>query len=266
MLPKRISEQDLILPALYCISESDEISTSDLTARLRALLNPQGEDLQTLSGRKDDKFSQKVRNLRSHETLERLGLVLHEKRGSQGYWTLTQKGKDDLEKARQSLEYLIGQRFEYGLQQEVLTRAINPEDATLEQLNLFDETIQEDDTLILEGRDRIMNQKVYERSMKLRASAINHYTVNGRIWCHACGFDFGLTYGSHGRGFIEIHHQKPIFSYGDEDIEKTLTEALRNVVPLCSNCHRMIHHSRNRMLSLEELKGIIDDSKRGNNP
>ena len=31
---------------------------------------PSGEDLERLSNRSDDKFSQKVRNLKSHKTLE----------------------------------------------------------------------------------------------------------------------------------------------------------------------------------------------------
>src|SRR5437762_2242528 len=103
---KPISEPDLILPALYCINNEGEISTTLLSQQLRLLLNPQGEDREILSGRNDDKFSQKVRNLRSHETLEKAGLANYENRSGQGYWTITDKGKSILENNLPILEYL----------------------------------------------------------------------------------------------------------------------------------------------------------------
>ena len=37
------------------------------------LMSPSGEDLEMLSNRNDDKFSQKVRNIKSHKTLENKG-------------------------------------------------------------------------------------------------------------------------------------------------------------------------------------------------
>jgi len=51
------------------------IETKHLITELRKLMNPNGEDLEILSNRSDDKFSQKVRNLKSHKTLENKGLV-----------------------------------------------------------------------------------------------------------------------------------------------------------------------------------------------
>ena len=110
---KPISEPDLILPALFCINNEGEISTTLLSQQLRTLLNPQGEDLEILSGRNDDKFSQKVRNLRSHETLEKAGLATYESRDRQGYWTVTDKGKSLLEDNLPLLDYLMQQKFDY---------------------------------------------------------------------------------------------------------------------------------------------------------
>lgn len=72
-----------------------------------------------------------------------------------------------------------------------------------------------------------------------------------------CGFNFKEIYGSYGDGFIEIHHIKPIVDYEDKDQKQTITEAIENVVPLCSNCHRMIHRKRDKMLSIDELRKII---------
>jgi hypothetical protein len=67
----RITEKELILPSLYLlnIEENKTLSTTDLISKLRVLLKPDDEDLEIISGRSDDKFSQKVRNLKSHNTL-----------------------------------------------------------------------------------------------------------------------------------------------------------------------------------------------------
>lgn len=67
----RISEPELIRPALWAMERNGGcISTSELIDVLSNELNPQGEDLEILDGRKDTKFSQKVRNLVSHGTLQ----------------------------------------------------------------------------------------------------------------------------------------------------------------------------------------------------
>ena len=54
-----------------------------------------------------------------------------------------------------------------------------------------------------------------------------------------------------------MHHQKPVFQFEGDDLERTVEEALENVIPVCSNCHRMIHRRRDKPLSLEELKGYV---------
>ena len=56
-----------------------------------------------------------------------------------------------------------------------------------------------------------------------------------------------------GKGFIEIHHTKPIFKYLDEDIENTLEHAVKNLAPVCSNCHRMIHRNWSKPLEIQDL-------------
>lgn len=95
-----ISEKDLILPSLYLLSQetNKKLSTTDLRTKLRELLSPGGEDLQQLAGRNDDKFSQKVRNLRTHRTLENNNMTTY----STGEFTLTNDGEthisDNLDK------------------------------------------------------------------------------------------------------------------------------------------------------------------------
>jgi len=69
----------------------------------------------------------------------------------------------------------------------------------------------------------------------------------GRLVCEVCGFEFGVTYGKHGEGFIECHHTKPV-----SQIRVGERTKLTDLALLCSNCHRMVHRKR-PWLSLEEL-------------
>jgi 5-methylcytosine-specific restriction protein A len=38
----------------------------------------------------------------------------------------------------------------------------------------------------------------------------------GRLACEVCGFDFSTTYGTHGTGFIEVHHVSPLYTLKHE--------------------------------------------------
>ena len=68
--------------------------------------------------------------------------------------------------------------------------------------------------------------------------------------CQVCGMQFEKVYGKIGSDFIEIHHLFP------EASEQDNVDPAANLVPICSNCHRMIHR-RSPMLSVQELKDIL---------
>lgn len=55
---------------------------------------------------------------------------------------------------------------------------------------------------------------------------------------------------------IEIHHKKPVYQYEEKDVDAVLSSALDNLVPVCSNCHRMLHHKKG--ITFEEVKIIYD--------
>ncbi len=87
------SESDLIPKALEIIRESsDGIDMSSLIRKLREKINPSGSDTEILQNRSDDKFSQKVRNLKSHKTLEKKKLADF----SKGKFYINQGGLDYL--------------------------------------------------------------------------------------------------------------------------------------------------------------------------
>ncbi len=89
----------------------------------------------------------------------------------------------------------------------------------------------------------------YERNQRLRKEAIK---LHGTI-CEICGFDFEKKYGLLGKNFIEVHHIKPLYSLKEE----TLVNPLTDLVCVCSNCHRMLHKYKNKIITPEELKKIL---------
>lgn len=67
-----ISEKELIVPALKLIAEQTKgLTTTELIKLLRQEFKPTGRDIEILNGRNDDVFSQKVRNLISHKSIEK---------------------------------------------------------------------------------------------------------------------------------------------------------------------------------------------------
>jgi 5-methylcytosine-specific restriction endonuclease McrA len=260
MVDDRISEADLILPALYIINRESQTTTSQLIHILEELLKPTGKDAEILKNRRDTYFSQKVRNLVSHDTLERLGYATYSKLGRSGTFTITEDGKGVLQVNKDALEYLLGEDFNYD---DFSFDDIKASLATMTKMSeqrkralLYDENL-----VISEGTRRKGNVQMYERSKKLRDIAINHYIHNGHIQCCICSFDFFVQYGEWGKGYIEIHHLKPICRYEDEESNMFIERALQNVVPVCSNCHRMIHREKNAPMPIEDLKHLVQRAK-----
>ncbi|MDQ1146072.1 putative RNA-binding protein with PUA-like domain [Bacillus sp. SORGH_AS 510] len=89
----------------------------------------------------------------------------------------------------------------------------------------------------------------YERKAKNRLRAIE---IHGTT-CAVCRFNFEDVYGELGKDFIEIHHKHPLSTL------ETATEIdpRTDLVPVCSNCHRMLHRDRDNVLSVEELRDMI---------
>ncbi|MBF2171931.1 HNH endonuclease [Staphylococcus epidermidis] len=102
----------------------------------------------------------------------------------------------------------------------------------------------------LEGKAYVQYGIKYERNQALRNEAIKlHETI-----CKVCGFDFKAKYGKLGEDFIEIHHLKPMFSLKKE----VRVDPLKDLVPLCSNCHKMIHRNAKQPLTIKELTEIVN--------
>lgn len=120
-----------------------------------------------------------------------------------------------------------------------------------ELIKAKDETFEdpiETEITDIEGKSLLRKHLVKERSSKL-ISAFKQLLSSYNCW--VCGFDFQETYGEVGAGFIEAHHTKPISSLKEGERVST-----KDIVAVCSNCHRMIHKT-NPMLDWKELKKKI---------
>ncbi|HWE95579.1 MAG TPA: hypothetical protein VG269_16560 [Tepidisphaeraceae bacterium] len=87
-----------------------------------------------------------------------------------------------------------------------------------------------------------------KRDRKLRDNKIRQAlrTGSGRLICEVrgCGFDFEAQYGEIGKGFVHIHHRKPLGMRGGRR-----AAPLRDLAMVCANCHAMIHrHGKCRSL------------------
>lgn len=79
----RVTESQLILPALYLMAKRKDgyITTTELISQLTDVMHPVGLDAEIIQGRTDTYFSQKVRNLKSHDTLAVKDLATNEDKG-----------------------------------------------------------------------------------------------------------------------------------------------------------------------------------------
>ena len=99
-----------------------------------------------------------------------------------------------------------------------------------------------------EGATRQVTGDIYERSAEARTICINRYGLN----CAVCGFNFEKTYGEINEDFIHVHHLKPLA----EIREGYKLSPIKDLRPVCPNCHAMLHQ-RKPAYSIEELKAII---------
>ncbi len=111
--------------------------------------------------------------------------------------------------------------------------------------NLPDEII--DDETLTEGAKKQITVNAYERNPQARAKCIEHHGLD----CKVCGFNFAKVYGEIGEGYIHVHHIKPL----SEIRENYEVDPINDLVPVCPNCHAMLHR-RNPPYSVDELKNF----------
>lgn len=100
-----------------------------------------------------------------------------------------------------------------------------------------------------EGASRQVTLNIYERNLDARQQCIAHHGCR----CMVCGFDFAAVYGELGRGFIHVHHLKPL----SEIREEYEVDPVVDLRPVCPNCHAMLHRGT-EMIGIDDLRQRIN--------
>jgi hypothetical protein len=113
---------------------------------------------------------------------------------------------------------------------------------------------EEDEEVFPEGKEIFRLHKSKERNNKLIEKAkLKKLEIDPLMHCEVCGFSFNKVYGEIGKGFIEAHHIIPIAELTSE------TETfIKDIVFVCSNCHRMLHRRR-PWIKISELKNLLNN-------
>lgn len=117
------------------------------------------------------------------------------------------------------------------------------------------ETIKDDvfndneiDEIYKEGKSISVTVNKYERDSSARKKCIEYHGN----YCQICSFNFYDNYGDIGKDFIHVHHIKPISEIGEEYQVNPITD----LIPVCPNCHAMLHRSR-PAYSIKEINKLI---------
>lgn len=103
----------------------------------------------------------------------------------------------------------------------------------------------------VEGERRLYSQSKVERSRANRARCIELYGCK----CQICGLQMSDQYGELATNFIHVHHIESIAKSGPRWVDPA-----KDLLPICPNCHSMIH-IKEPPLKPEELRKIIAHNK-----
>lgn len=127
--------------------------------------------------------------------------------------------------------------------QDLLEKAIP---AFEEELDKKTQANKMADTVMHEGEEEYVVSHRYERDPKARAACI---AAHGTV-CAVCGMDFAMEYGPAFAGKIEVHHIVPLSEIGKDYV----VDPVKDLVPVCPNCHTALHSKKGGVYTIEELK------------
>lgn len=134
---------------------------------------------------------------------------------------------------------------------EIERGSSNEKDAPKEnQSARIKKEIEDYDKLVHHREGKMVERRsvAYERSPQARKECLRHYGYE----CAICGMDFGKEFGEEFSEVIEVHHLKPL-SLLKEERE---IDPIRDLVPLCPNCHKMAHRKTGKPYTLDQLRNI----------
>jgi len=103
------------------------------------------------------------------------------------------------------------------------------------------------DNNLFEGTKKQISITTYDRNKEARKKCLEHYGYN----CQICTFNFEKVYGKIGKDFIHVHHIVNISTIG-----KTKVNPIKDLIPVCPNCHAMLH-VKMPAYSIKEIKNLL---------
>lgn len=97
-----------------------------------------------------------------------------------------------------------------------------------------------------EGHGKQVWVNRYERDPGARAACVRHWGAR----CHVCSLAFEERYGALAKGFIHVHHLRPLSEIG----KSYQVDPKNDLRPVCPNCHAMLHRSG---LSIGRLRRLL---------
>ena len=135
--------------------------------------------------------------------------------------------------------------------QDLLDQAPNKEEFLS---SLIDESYGEMDfayeqQILLEGARKEIESNIYERNSTARQKCLEYHGYS----CKVCKRPMEQMYGITGKYIIEVHHIIPLSQIGKQYI----IDPVKDLVPICPNCHTIIHTKRDPCYTIEEAQEMI---------
>ncbi len=109
-----------------------------------------------------------------------------------------------------------------------------------------------------EGAKTRVEVNKYERDSRARRDCIEYHGAT----CKVCGLDFEKRYGAIGHGFIHVHHTTPLSQITDHD--NYTISPVTDLVPVCPNCHAMLHKSEKEPFTVKQLQHRMTQAAKDN--
>ncbi len=133
-----------------------------------------------------------------------------------------------------------------------LSQPIYSEELAENYLPLIAEELPGDEQFT-EGAAQQILVNAYERDRRARQLCIEHYGSH----CCACGMSFEEQYGAEAAGIIHVHHIIAL----SEIKESYQVDPIRDLRPICPNCHAVIHATRSARSIEQVIKMIRGERK-----
>lgn len=99
-----------------------------------------------------------------------------------------------------------------------------------------------------EGMKRNITVNYYERDPLARQKCLAAFGHK----CMICGLELEKMYGEIAKGYIHVHHKAQL----SEIKEEHQVDPKKDLVPVCPNCHAMLHR-KTPPFTIDELKALI---------